>query len=58
MIEVCEVYKGGTRKKPGPRKPKLLYTYEVEVPDPEPSEIEVLRAELADLKERLDTPRT
>ncbi len=47
MIEVCEVYKGGTKK------PELLYTYEVEVPDPKPDELEALRAEIAGLKQRV-----
>ena len=47
MIEVCEVYKGGTKK------PKLLYTYEVEVPEPKPDPVEALRAEVATLKDRI-----
>ncbi len=49
MIEIAEVYKGGTIV------PELLYTYEVEVPDAESvfdvrAEIESLKTEIEKLK--------
>ena len=50
MLQTVEVYEQGTGK--------LIDTYEQEIPDPEPSELEVLKAEVAGMQTEIEALKT